>query len=103
MSAAPAVTDGHSSGGTVQQTSPGVPSTTRLVTMTLSSGTLASKTPVSSATWSAIRSAPSSSSRRGASASAPRIDSISVSARLVMNPEPGGQRRGQRARVADPL
>ena len=42
MSAAPAATDGHSRGGTGQHTSPGTPSSTRLVTMTRSPATAVS-------------------------------------------------------------
>ena len=77
ISDAPAATDGQSSGGTAQQTSPGMPSTTLLVTTSRTSGPAASRSPASSATWAAIRSAPSSSSTFGAAASAERSDSSS--------------------------
>ena len=65
MSAAPAATEGQSSGGTGQHASPAMPSTTRLVTTILISGTAASSVPASSATCSARRSAPSSKSSLG--------------------------------------
>ena len=84
MSEAPAAAEGHSSGGTVQHTSPGTPSTTRLVTTIRSPSAAASSWPASSATASRRCSAPSSSSSRGAAASA--------AARHSAMPSPGWSR-----------
>ena len=77
MSAAPAAADGQSSGGTVQHTSPGAPSTTRLVTTIRTPGAAPSSWPASAATASRRCSAPSSTISRGASARAAATDSAS--------------------------
>ena len=52
ISRAPAATEGQSSGGMAQHTSPGTPSTTRLVTTMHSSGAEARNSPASPATSS---------------------------------------------------
>ncbi len=77
MSEIPAAADGQASGGTVQQTSPGTPSTTRLVTTTRRPSAATSRLPTSRATSSRRCSAPSSTSSRGAVVSAAATDSSS--------------------------
>ena len=77
MPAASAAADGHASGGTVQQTSPGTPSRTRLVTTMRSPGTVPSSAVTRLAASSRSDSAPSSTSSRRDSASAARSESVS--------------------------
>ena len=74
-SAAPAAADGQSSGGTVQHTSPGAPSTTRLVTTMRTPGAALSSWLASAATASRRCSAPSSTMSRGAPARAAATES----------------------------
>ena len=100
MPAASAAADGHASGGTVQQTSPGTPSRTRLVTTMRSPGTVPSRAVTRLAASSRSDSAPSSTSSRGDSASAARSESVSATPGWSCTPSvdasAGASERGSR-------
>ena len=76
MSATGAAEEGQAIGGTGQHSSPGTPSTVRLVTMMRSSGTATSRRLTSAATSSRRCSAPSITTRRGVAERAASTDAM---------------------------
>ena len=103
MSETPAAADGQSSGGTVQHTSPGTPSTTRLVTTIRSPSAPASSAAASVGHLVAQVLRAVEQQQPGRAASAAATDSSSGSLRLVVHAQAGGDRGGQRLRLAHGL
>ena len=92
MSVTGAAEDGQAIGGTGQHSSPGTPSTVRLVTTTRSPGTAISRRLTSAATSSHRCSAPSITARRGVAARAASTD--------TMTSTPGWSRRRRQEATA---
>ena len=93
MSATGAAEDGQAIGGTGQHSSPGTPSTVRLVTTMRSSGTAMSRRLTSAATSSRRCSAPSITTRRGVADRAASTD--------AMTSTPGWSRRRRQDATAE--